>query len=133
MKKINIHGWKANRKFSWRQLIPAVSVCRAIYLFWKTIFILILGYFPKIMLDNSKPFGWWNMGFFVTNIIADYVGTDFPKFIRTKHWQRGLMMVRICRKSDSKLIFIATLLFIRWCRLPTKQRHANWRLNKHQF
>jgi hypothetical protein len=26
MKKINIHSWKANRKFSWRQLVPAVSL-----------------------------------------------------------------------------------------------------------
>ncbi|MFV8362683.1 transporter [Flavobacterium sp. ZT3P35] len=81
-KKINIHSWKANRKFSWRQLVPAVSVFAGAnftmaenpYSFSPESSIS-----PKIILitQNHLGDGKW---VFVTNIIADYVGTDFPSY-----------------------------------------------------
>ncbi len=81
-KKINIHSWKANRKFSWRQLVPAVSVFAGAnftmadnpYSFSPESNIS-----PKFILitQNHLGDGRW---VFVTNIIADYVGTDFPSY-----------------------------------------------------
>lgn len=81
-KKINIHSWKANRKFSWRQLVPAVSVFAGAnftmaenpYSFSPEASIS-----PKIILitQNHLGDGKW---VFVTNFIADYVTTDFPSY-----------------------------------------------------
>ncbi|MDI5949313.1 transporter [Flavobacterium yafengii] len=81
-KKVNIYSWKANRAFSWRQLIPAVSVFAGAnftmadnpYSFSPESSIS-----PKIMLitQNHLGDGKW---VFVTNIIADYVTTDYPSY-----------------------------------------------------
>jgi hypothetical protein len=81
-KKVNIYSWKANRSFDWHQLIPAVSV------FAGANFTMADNPFsfspdsnisPKIMLitQNHLGDGRW---VFVTNIIADYVTTDFPSY-----------------------------------------------------
>ena len=81
-KKINVYSWKANRSFNWHQLIPAVSV------FAGANFTLSNNpyYFsekgaisPKVMLitQNHLGDGSW---VFVTNIIGDYIGTDFPSY-----------------------------------------------------
>lgn len=81
-KKVNIYSWKANRTFNWHQLIPAVSVFAGAnftmadnpYSFSPESNIS-----PKIMLitQNHLGDGSW---VFVTNIIADYVTTDFPSY-----------------------------------------------------
>jgi len=81
-KKVNIYSWKANRKFNWRQLLPAVSLFAGAnftmadnpYAFSPEASIS-----PKIMLitQNHLGDGKW---VFVTNIIADYVTTDFPSY-----------------------------------------------------
>lgn len=81
-KKINVFSWKANRKFNWHQLIPAVSVFAGAnftmadnpYSFSPESNIS-----PKVMLitQNHLGDGSW---VFVTNIIADYVTTDFPSY-----------------------------------------------------
>ncbi|MDI6031637.1 transporter [Flavobacterium sp. LB2P84] len=81
-KKVNIYSWKANRAFNWRQLIPAVSVFAGAnftmadnpYSFSPESSIS-----PKIMLitQNHLGDGKW---VFVTNIIADYVTTDYPSY-----------------------------------------------------
>jgi hypothetical protein len=81
-KKVNIYSWKANRAFNWRQLIPAVSVFAGAnftmadnpYSFSPESSIS-----PKIILitQNHLGDGKW---VFVTNIIADYVTTDFPSY-----------------------------------------------------
>jgi hypothetical protein len=81
-KKVNIYSWKANRAFNWRQLIPAVSVFAGAnftmadnpYSFSSESSIS-----PKIMLitQNHLGDGKW---VFVTNIIADYVTTDYPSY-----------------------------------------------------
>lgn len=81
-KKVNIYSWKANRKFNYRQLIPAVS------LFAGANFTMAENPYsfspqssisPKIMLitQNHLGDGKW---VFITNIIADYVTTDFPSY-----------------------------------------------------
>jgi hypothetical protein len=81
-KKIDVYSWKANRTFNWHQLIPAVSVFAGAnftmadnpYSFSPESNIS-----PKIMLitQNHLGDGSW---VFVTNIIADYVTTDFPSY-----------------------------------------------------
>jgi hypothetical protein len=81
-KKVNIYSWKANRKFNYRQLIPAVSIFAGAnftmadnpYSFSPQSNIS-----PKIMLitQNHLGDGKW---VFVTNIIADYITTDFPSY-----------------------------------------------------
>nr|WP_315180328.1 transporter [uncultured Flavobacterium sp.] len=81
-KKVNIYSWKANRAFNWRQLIPAVSVFAGAnftmadnpYSFSSESSIS-----PKIILitQNHLGDGKW---VFVTNIIADYVTTDYPSY-----------------------------------------------------
>ncbi|MBA4320826.1 MAG: hypothetical protein C0412_20750 [Flavobacterium sp.] len=81
-KQVNIYSWKANHSFNWHQLIPAVSVFAGAnftmadnpYYFSPDAAIS-----PKIMLiaQNHLGDGSW---VFVTNIIADYIGTDFPSY-----------------------------------------------------
>ena len=81
-KQVNVYSWKANHSFNWHQLIPAVSVFAGAnftmadnpYYFSPEAAIS-----PKIMLiaQNHLGDGSW---VFVTNIIADYIGTDFPSY-----------------------------------------------------
>jgi hypothetical protein len=81
-KKINVFSWKANHSFNWHQLIPAVSVFAGAnitladnpYSFSPDAAIS-----PKVVLiaQNHLGDGSW---VFVTNIIADYIGTDFPSY-----------------------------------------------------
>lgn len=81
-KKINIYSWNANKKFSWRQLIPAVSVFAGAnftaannpYHFSPK-----AGISPKVILitQNHLGDGTW---VFVTNTIADYIGTEYPSY-----------------------------------------------------
>lgn len=81
-KKINVFSWKANHSFNWRQLIPAVSVFAG-----ANITLADNPYYfspesaisPKVILiaQNHLGDGSW---VFVTNIIADYIGTDYPSY-----------------------------------------------------
>lgn len=81
-KKVNVYSWKANHSFNWKQLIPAVSVFAGAnftladnpYYFSPDAAIS-----PKVVLiaQNHLGDGTW---VFVTNIIADYIGTDFPSY-----------------------------------------------------
>lgn len=81
-KKVNIYSWKANHTFNWQQLIPAVSVFAGAnitgadnpYSFSPKSSIS-----PKIMLvtQNHLGDGKW---VFITNIIADYISTDYPSY-----------------------------------------------------
>lgn len=81
-KKINIYSWKANRKFNYRQLIPAVSLFAGANFTMADnpySFSAQSNISPKIMLitQNHLGDGKW---VFITNIIADYVTTDFPSY-----------------------------------------------------
>ncbi|MBC5838168.1 transporter [Flavobacterium muglaense] len=81
-KKANIYSWKANQRFNWHQLIPAVSVFAGAnfnvgnnpYAFPNQ-----PKASPKIMLitQNHLGDGSW---VFVTNIIGDYIATDYPSY-----------------------------------------------------
>nr|WP_314895501.1 transporter [uncultured Flavobacterium sp.] len=81
-KKVNVYSWKANRTFNWHQLIPAVSVFAGANFTMADnpySFSPESNVSPKIMLitQNHLGDGSW---VFVTNIIADYVTTDFPSY-----------------------------------------------------
>lgn len=81
-KKVNIYSWKANRKVDWHQFIPAVSVFAGANLTFSDnpySFSPESSISPKIMLITQNHFGngTW---VFVTNIIADYITTDYPSY-----------------------------------------------------
>ena len=81
-KKVNIYSWKANRTFNWHQLIPAVSVFAGANFTMADnpySFSPESGISPKIMLitQNHLGDGTW---VFVTNIIGDYITTDYPSY-----------------------------------------------------
>lgn len=77
----NLYSWKANNRFQWRDLIPAVSVyAGANFDFADNPFSpeMESTISPKAVLSTQN-----NLlgGFvFVTNIIADRIGTDFPSY-----------------------------------------------------
>jgi len=81
-REVNLYSWKANRKFSWRQLVPAVSVFAGANLTFSDnpfYFSPEASVSPKIMLITQNHFGdgkW----VFVTNTIANYITTDFPSY-----------------------------------------------------
>ncbi|MGA9637544.1 transporter [Flavobacterium sp.] len=81
-KKINIFSWKANRRFDWHQLIPAVSVFGGANITFRSNpyhFSQDGSVSPKVMLitQNHLGDGRW---VFVTNIIADYILTEYPSY-----------------------------------------------------
>jgi hypothetical protein len=81
-KKINVYSWKANHSFNWHQLIPAVSVfAGANFIFSNNpyYFSPVGDISPKIMLitQNHLGDGRWVL---VSNIIADYLMTDYPSY-----------------------------------------------------
>lgn len=79
-KEIDIHSWKANNKFNWRQFVPAVAVFAGAnftgannpYYFSPQSEIS-----PKaaLILQNHLGDGSW---VFVTNILYNYITTDYP-------------------------------------------------------
>ncbi|MBE8723810.1 transporter [Flavobacterium hungaricum] len=78
----NIYSWKANYTFDWHSLIPAVSIFAGAnfvgadnpYYFSKDGAIS-----PKVVLITQNLFG-GGKWVFVTNIIADYISTDYPSY-----------------------------------------------------
>ena len=81
-KKINVYSWKANHSFNWHQLIPAVSLFAGANLNFSDnpyYFSPKGGISPKVMLitQNHLGDGSW---VFITNIIGDYIGTDYPSY-----------------------------------------------------
>jgi hypothetical protein len=81
-KKINVYSWNDNRKFSWRQLIPAVSVFAGANFTTANNpyhFSTKAGISPKVILitQNHLGDGTW---VFVTNTIVDYIGSEYPSY-----------------------------------------------------
>jgi hypothetical protein len=81
-KNINVYSWKANHAFNWHQFIPAVSVFAGANLTLADnpyYFSPNSAISPKVALITQNHFGdgTW---VFVTNIIADYIGTDYPSY-----------------------------------------------------
>jgi hypothetical protein len=80
--KVDVYSWKANQKFNWHQLIPAVSVFAGANLTFSDNpfhFSKEASISPKVMLitQNHLGDGRWVL---VTNIIADYISTEFPSY-----------------------------------------------------
>ena len=81
-KQINVYSWKANHSFNWHQLIPAVAVFAGANVTMADnpyYFSAQSSISPKIIAiaQNHLGDGSW---VFVTNIIADYIGTDYPTY-----------------------------------------------------
>lgn len=79
--KPNLYSWKANRKFKWKSLIPAVAVYAGANFDTKDNPYTapgIEGFSPKIALISQNNFtGGW---VFVINLIKDRIGTDYSDF-----------------------------------------------------
>jgi hypothetical protein len=89
-KSVNIYSYKANKKFDWHQLIPAISVfAGANFVFEDNPYAYgsntlnfastESGISPKVMLITQNHFGdgRWVL---VSNIIADYITTDYSGY-----------------------------------------------------
>lgn len=80
VEKRNIHSWKANHKFKWRQFIPAVGAYAGVNLNFNSVYLpedepTIT---PKLMLITQNQF---SGGFvLVTNIIADRITSEYPSY-----------------------------------------------------
>jgi hypothetical protein len=79
--KPNLYSWKANQRFKWKSLIPAVSVYAGANYDTKNNPYLapgIEGFSPKVMLITQNNFsGGW---VFVMNLIKDRIGTEQSDF-----------------------------------------------------
>ena len=79
--KPNLYSWKANHRFKWSSLIPAVSVYAGVnYDTENNPYTAadISGFSPKIMIATQNNFaGGW---VFVMNLIKDRIGTDQSDF-----------------------------------------------------
>jgi len=82
-KNINVYSWKANRSFNWHQLIPAVSVFAGANFtnpnYNSPYFNSTQNISPKIALITQNHLGDGSL-VLITNIIADYIGTDYPSY-----------------------------------------------------
>ncbi|MES2575449.1 MAG: transporter [Bacteroidota bacterium] len=81
-KEVNVYSYKANHAFNWHQFIPAVSVFAGANIMLAGnpyYFSPDAGISPKIMLITQNHLGDGSF-VFVTNIIADYIGTDYPSY-----------------------------------------------------
>ena len=89
-KNVNIYSYKANRRFDWHQLIPAVSIFAGANFVFKdnpyafgsntlTFASAESSISPKVMLITQNHFGdgRWVL---VSNIIADYITTDYSGY-----------------------------------------------------
>lgn len=79
--KPNLYSWKANHRFKWKSLIPAISVyLGANYDTKQNPYTApeIEGFSPKVMVATQNNFsGGW---VFVMNLIKDRIGTDQSDF-----------------------------------------------------
>ena len=79
--KPNLYSWKANRKFKWKNLIPAVAVYAGVNFDTKNNPYTapdVEGISPKIMVatQNNFPGGW----VLVMNLLKDRIGSEFSDF-----------------------------------------------------
>lgn len=77
--EVNILSWKANHKFKWHNLLPAVSVYAGANIMGKNNPYTFPddGLSPKVMAITYNRFG--NV-VWVNNIIADKITTDYPSY-----------------------------------------------------
>ena len=78
--KVNVLSWKANHKFSYRSLIPAIGFYAGLNINLSNnefSFPNDPKISPKAMLITQNQFGKF---VFVTNLIADKISTDYPSY-----------------------------------------------------
>ena len=77
--KVNIYSWKANQKFKWRSLIPALGVYAGANIVGQNNPYTFEGdkLSPKLMAITHNHFGRWVL---VNNIIVDKLFTDYPSY-----------------------------------------------------
>lgn len=79
--KPNIYSWKANQKFKWKSLIPAVAVyAGANYDTKNNPYVApdVVGFSPKVAIITQNNFnGGW---VFVMNLVKDRIGSDYSDF-----------------------------------------------------
>lgn len=78
--KVNIYSWKANHKFKWRQLIPAIGVYAGANLNFDNPYTFESdpNISPKLMVITQNQL---SGGFVIVgNIIADKITSDFPSY-----------------------------------------------------
>jgi hypothetical protein len=79
-KKVNLYSWKANQRFNWRTLIPAVSVYGGANLLWWENPYKFEGesaISPKASIITQNNWGQWVL---VMNFIADKFTEEFPSY-----------------------------------------------------
>jgi hypothetical protein len=77
--KVNLYSWKANHKFNYHSLIPAMAVYAGVNLVSKNNPYTFPEdkISPKVMFITHNHFGKW---VWVNNIIADKIGTEYPSY-----------------------------------------------------
>lgn len=77
--EVNLYSWKANHKFKWRSLIPAVGVYAGVNVLGKNNPYTFAndGTSFKVMAIAHNHFGRW---VWVNNFIADKLTTDYPSY-----------------------------------------------------
>lgn len=79
--KVNVYSWKANKKFKWRKLLPAVGVyAGANFNVGENPYTFPTDpkFSPKVMAILQNHFG--NTTVLTTNLIADKFITDYPSY-----------------------------------------------------
>jgi hypothetical protein len=86
--EVNLYSWKANHKFKWHNLIPAIAVYAGFNIMGKNNPYTFPddGLSPKVMLITHNHFGRW---VWVNNIIADKFTTDYPSLGIISTFTRG--------------------------------------------
>lgn len=79
--KINLYSWRANHKFKWNQLIPAVSVYGGLNLNFSNPFLLRdekpSNFSPRAMIMTQNIFG--NGFVLITNVFMDKITTEYKQ------------------------------------------------------
>lgn len=77
--EVNIYSWKANQRFKWRSLIPAIAVYGGVNIVGKNNPYTFPDdkISPKFMAITQNHFGRW---VWVNNLIADKLTTDYPSY-----------------------------------------------------
>src|SRR5690554_1592462 len=81
LKGPNLYSWRANNKFQWEDLIPAISLYVGVNLDFADNPYLPSDksqFSPKFVLSTQN--NWVGGWVFVTNIVVDRISTDFPSY-----------------------------------------------------
>lgn len=80
-REVNLYSWQANQRFNWKQLLPAVSLYAGANFAMEDNPYLYAGegmFSPRVALITQH--NWAGGWVFVTNVIADKIGQEFPTY-----------------------------------------------------